>query len=152
RWRIWSARRSSSACGRPGATASGPPTCWASAPAPCCVRYVDTGWRIRGGRPAPPSAARKRGRAGRRFSLLRRRPCVGGLARAAAKGERPTMKDPLPAVRDTAPAPRGRQDGPECVPHTQVHALVRRALENLQDGVVLLLMVLLLVLSLQALW
>ncbi|HEV3444202.1 MAG TPA: hypothetical protein VG099_06135, partial [Gemmataceae bacterium] len=38
------------------------------------------------------------------------------------------------------------------VPHTQIHALMRRALENLQDVVVFLLLVLLLFLSLQALW
>jgi uncharacterized membrane protein (DUF373 family) len=38
------------------------------------------------------------------------------------------------------------------VPHTQVHSLVRRALENLEDVVVSLLIVLLFALSLQALW
>lgn len=42
--------------------------------------------------------------------------------------------------------------GADGVPHTQVHTLLRRALENSQDVVVVLLMVLLLVLSLQALW
>lgn len=57
-----------------------------------------------------------------------------------------------PSVGTTAPGPGGRQDGPCDVPHTQVHALVRRALEHSQDVVVAVLMVLLLVLSLQALW
>jgi uncharacterized membrane protein (DUF373 family) len=38
------------------------------------------------------------------------------------------------------------------VPHTEVHVLARRSLETLQDIVVILLMVLLLFISLQALW
>jgi len=38
------------------------------------------------------------------------------------------------------------------VPHTQVHALVRHILENLQDVIVSILMVLLVVMSLQTLW
>ena len=42
----WSARRSSSACSRPGATGNGPRTCWGSARAPCCGRSENTGWRI----------------------------------------------------------------------------------------------------------
>jgi uncharacterized membrane protein (DUF373 family) len=41
---------------------------------------------------------------------------------------------------------------PDSPPHTQVHALLRRAMENAQDVVVVLLMVLLLVLSLRSLW
>jgi uncharacterized membrane protein (DUF373 family) len=43
-------------------------------------------------------------------------------------------------------------DGFPAVPHTQVHSLMRRALENMQDFVASLLLVLLIVLSLQALW
>ena len=38
RWPTWSARRSSSAWSRPGATGSGPPSFWGSARAPCCGR------------------------------------------------------------------------------------------------------------------
>ena len=53
--------------------------------------------------------------------------------------------------RQEVPDP-GRPDVPGLPPHTQVHALVRRTLENVQDVVVFLLMVMLLALSLQALW
>src|SRR4051794_9748093 len=62
------------------------------------------------------------------------------------------MTDTLPPGGDTGPHQPGRQDAPALVPHTQVHFLVRRTLEQVQDAVVSLLMVLLLVLSLQALW
>jgi uncharacterized membrane protein (DUF373 family) len=62
------------------------------------------------------------------------------------------MKDTPPVVGEPGPSLSGRRDEPGPIPHTQVHVLVRRTLENLQDVVVSLLMVLLLVLSLQALW
>src|ERR1700682_5052948 len=66
------------------------------------------------------------------------------------------MKDTLPAVGEAGPRPSGgpvgREDAPGPVPHTQVHSLMRRALEHLEDVIALLLMVVLLVLSLQALW
>ena len=62
------------------------------------------------------------------------------------------MEDIPRAVGETGPNQRGRQDARGLVPHTQVHSLVRRTLENLQDVIATLLMVLLLVLSLQALW
>jgi uncharacterized membrane protein (DUF373 family) len=58
----------------------------------------------------------------------------------------------LPTAGEANSDQVGREGVPCRVPHTQVHTVVRRALENLQDGVVLLLLVLLLVLSLQALW
>ena len=57
-----------------------------------------------------------------------------------------------PPVGETGPDQNGRRDEPCPVPHTQVHSLLRRTLENLQDVIAILLMVLLLVLSLQALW
>ena len=50
-------------------------------------------------------------------------------------------------ARVPPPAAPGRP-----VPHTQIHTLLRRVLENAQDVVVILLMGLLLVLSLQAVW
>jgi uncharacterized membrane protein (DUF373 family) len=62
------------------------------------------------------------------------------------------MEDIPRAVGETGPNQRGRQDARGPVPYTQVHSLVRRTLENLQDVIASLLMVLLLVLSLQALW
>ena len=43
-------------------------------------------------------------------------------------------------------------DAPCPVPYTQVHSCLRRAFENLQDIVISLLLVLLVLLSLQALW
>lgn len=51
-------------------------------------------------------------------------------------------------------APRVSPPAAPCrpVPHTQVHTLLRRALENVQDVVVILVMVALLALSLQAMW
>ena len=61
------------------------------------------------------------------------------------------MKDILPSVGETSSDQGGRRDEPCATPHTQVHSLVRRTLEVLQDVVATLLM-LLLVLSLQALW
>jgi uncharacterized membrane protein (DUF373 family) len=62
------------------------------------------------------------------------------------------MKDAPPAASETGSDARGRKEAPAPVPHTQIHALLRRVMENLQDVVATLLMVLLLVLSLQALW
>ena len=62
------------------------------------------------------------------------------------------MKDILPPVGETSSDRGGRRDEPCATPHTQVHSLVRRTLEVLQDVVATLLMLLLLVLSLQALW
>ena len=62
------------------------------------------------------------------------------------------MKDILPPVGETSSDQGGRRDEPCATPHTQVHSLVRRTLEVLQDVVATLLMLLLLVLSLQALW
>src|ERR1700739_1607095 len=61
------------------------------------------------------------------------------------------MDIPTP-VGETAPDHRGHPDAPRPVPHTQIHSRVRRTLETLQDVVITLLMVLLLFLSLQALW
>ena len=62
------------------------------------------------------------------------------------------MKDILPPVGDTSSDQGGRRDEPCTTPHTQVHSLVRRTLEVLQDVVATLLLLLLLVLSLRALW
>jgi uncharacterized membrane protein (DUF373 family) len=62
------------------------------------------------------------------------------------------IKDILPSVAKTGPNQNNRQDAPGPIPHTQVHTLLRRTFENLQDVIAALLMVLLLVLSLQALW
>jgi uncharacterized membrane protein (DUF373 family) len=61
------------------------------------------------------------------------------------------MKD-IPPVGESGPIRDRRPDAFDPVPYTQVHLLVRRTLENLQDVVASVLMVLLLVLSLQALW
>jgi uncharacterized membrane protein (DUF373 family) len=46
----------------------------------------------------------------------------------------------------------GRRGARALIPHTQVHARLRRTLETLQDVIVTLMLVMLLVLSLQALW
>jgi uncharacterized membrane protein (DUF373 family) len=62
------------------------------------------------------------------------------------------MRDILSAVSETGPNQDGRRNALVSIPHTQVHSIVRRILENLQDGIALLLMLLLLVLSAQALW
>ncbi|WP_406696350.1 phosphate-starvation-inducible PsiE family protein [Singulisphaera sp. Ch08] len=63
------------------------------------------------------------------------------------------MKDsPTPVDEPSTMTGRRRDEEPRPVPHTQVHTLVRRTLENLQDLVATLLAALLLVLSLQALW
>jgi uncharacterized membrane protein (DUF373 family) len=62
------------------------------------------------------------------------------------------MSDVLSAVNETGPNQDGRRNALVSIPHTQVHSIVRRILENLQDGIALLLMLLLLVLSAQALW
>src|SRR5207248_9601432 len=78
--------------------------------------------------------------------------CLGGTPCTTAKGDRQTMKHILPSVGETSPNPDGRQDESTPVPHTQVHTLMRRTLESLQDFIAILLMLLLLVLSLQALW
>ena len=59
------------------------------------------------------------------------------------------MKDDVSGAGPIGPDNRV---SPGVIPHTQVHSLARRGLENLQDVVAVLLMVLLLVLSLQALW
>jgi uncharacterized membrane protein (DUF373 family) len=62
------------------------------------------------------------------------------------------MKDDVSGAVETGPISSGHRVSPGGIPHTQVHSLVRRSLENLQDVVAVLLMALLLVLSLQALW
>ena len=62
------------------------------------------------------------------------------------------MKDILSAVSETGPNQDGRRNALGSIPHTQVHSIVRRTLENLQDGIAFLLMVVLLILSAQALW
>src|SRR5690242_16732981 len=62
------------------------------------------------------------------------------------------MKDILPPAGETGTDVSGRRVEPGPVPYTQIHALVRRTLEILQDVVATLVMALLLVLSLQALW
>jgi uncharacterized membrane protein (DUF373 family) len=62
------------------------------------------------------------------------------------------MKGILPDGGETGPDQGGRRFANGLVPHTQVHAHLRRTLENLQDFIVSLVLVLLLVLSLQALW
>jgi uncharacterized membrane protein (DUF373 family) len=62
------------------------------------------------------------------------------------------MKDILSPVGETGRDQGDRRDEPRAIPHTQVHSLVRRTLETLQDVLATLLMALLLVLSLQALW
>ena len=48
--------------------------------------------------------------------------------------------------------PPKRVSALDLIPHTQVHTVVRRILENLQDIVIAILMILLLILSLQSLW
>jgi uncharacterized membrane protein (DUF373 family) len=83
---------------------------------------------------------------GRRSSL--RRPL-----RSAAKRDRQSlMKDILPPADEVETNQGGRPDVSRHVPHTQVHTLLRRSLETLQDIIAVLLMVLLLVLALQTLW
>jgi uncharacterized membrane protein (DUF373 family) len=62
------------------------------------------------------------------------------------------MKDTLPADGQARLDHGDRKDAPCPPPHTQVHSLLRRTLENLQDVIATLLLALLLVLSLQALW
>jgi len=62
------------------------------------------------------------------------------------------LKDVLPSADEIDANQGGDQDLFRLVPHTQVHTLLRRTLETLQDIVAVLLMVLLLVLSLQTLW
>lgn len=61
--------------------------------------------------------------------------------------------DVHPRMGQTTPEHRVRSDGAHPpIPHTQVHALVRRTLEHSQDVIASLLILLLFVLSLQALW
>lgn len=62
------------------------------------------------------------------------------------------MNGPNAPEADAAPpeAPGPKAAGP--IPHTQIHGLLRRALENVQDAVVVGLMLVLLGLSAQALW
>jgi uncharacterized membrane protein (DUF373 family) len=62
------------------------------------------------------------------------------------------QNDVLSAVGDTRPKQANRPDTPGAVPYTQVHMLVRRALENLQDVIASLLMVLLILLAVQTIW
>jgi uncharacterized membrane protein (DUF373 family) len=62
------------------------------------------------------------------------------------------MKDILPPPDQTDIAHGRRRDEPCPAPHTQVHTLLRRTMEILQDVIATLLIVLLFVLSLQALW
>jgi uncharacterized membrane protein (DUF373 family) len=62
------------------------------------------------------------------------------------------MNDPLSSTGETGAHRHGDRDAPDPVPHTQVHALVRRTLENLQDVIISLMLLLLLALSLKALW
>ena len=61
------------------------------------------------------------------------------------------MRDTLSAVSETGPNQDGRRNAPGPVPHTQVHSIVRRTLENFQDAIAFLLTMRLLVLSVQAL-
>jgi hypothetical protein len=85
--------------------------------------------------------------------LLSRRLCAFAATPSYdAKGDQQPMKDTHAANGETEPDQSGRQDALIPVPHTQVHARVRRTFENLQDVIVSLLMMLLLVLSLQSLW
>ena len=72
---------------------------------------------------------------------------VRARERRSANDER----HPLRSQRD-GPEPRWPPECTRAVPHTQVHSVVRRTLENFQDGIAFLLMMLLLVLSVQALW
>ena len=58
------------------------------------------------------------------------------------------MKHNVGSVDETRRNPDGDQGAGTCVPHTQIHSLLRRAFENLQDVVVCLLLLLLLVLAL----
>ena len=62
------------------------------------------------------------------------------------------MTDVTSAADELDCVPARRLADPKCAPHTQVHSALRRILENVQDVVVTLLIIMLLVLSLQALW
>src|SRR3954451_3300467 len=62
------------------------------------------------------------------------------------------MKDAVTTGSEPGPSQPDRPSAPDAVPHTQVHGLLRRALEHAQDAVVVLLMLVLLGLSAQALW
>jgi uncharacterized membrane protein (DUF373 family) len=62
------------------------------------------------------------------------------------------MKDIPPGPTATDLATAAKPEVPCTIPYTQVHTLFRRTLENVQDVVAIGLMVLVLVLSLQALW
>jgi uncharacterized membrane protein (DUF373 family) len=77
---------------------------------------------------------------------------VGATPCATSRGERQEMKEILPNGGETGPNRSDARDAPDLIPHTQVHALVRRTLENLQDVIVCLVLAVLLLLSLRALW
>jgi uncharacterized membrane protein (DUF373 family) len=62
------------------------------------------------------------------------------------------MTDITSAADKLDPIPAYPPADSECAPHTQVHFLLRRIMENVQDVVVVLLITMLLGLSLQALW
>lgn len=62
------------------------------------------------------------------------------------------MKDAVTTEPEPGLSQPDRPRAPDAVPHTQVHDLLRRALEHAQDVVVVLLMLVLLGLSAQALW
>ena len=62
------------------------------------------------------------------------------------------MEETQPAIRETDPDRSRRQGAPCLVPHTQIHSLVRRTLETLQDVIVSLVLLLLLILSLRSIW
>jgi hypothetical protein len=77
---------------------------------------------------------------------------AAGSSGRPRQGDRPMTKDFPPDDGETRPDPSDLRIATVAVPYTQVHTVVRRLLENLQDVVVSLLLVLLLVLSLQAIW
>lgn len=62
------------------------------------------------------------------------------------------MNDALRAILEPGPNESDRQPAHVSVPHTQIHTLARKLLEQLQDVVAFLLMLLLLGLALQTLW
>jgi len=62
------------------------------------------------------------------------------------------MPDVPTAVSESTSPLSGIASEAKAVPHTQVHATLRRTLEHLQDVVAFLLMLVLLVFSLQTLW
>jgi uncharacterized membrane protein (DUF373 family) len=62
------------------------------------------------------------------------------------------MMDSSATIGEAGPSRSRDAEAPAAASHTQVHSLVRRALENLQDVIAFLLIMLLLLLSLQTLW